>query len=160
MTKTNIFAEPGKQEIVITRIFDAPLELVFKAYTDPKSIPEWWGPKYLTTIVDQMDVKKGGIWRFVHRDVNSNNEYAFNGVYHEVLSPARLVYTFEFEGMPGHVLLDVVTFEEQPGGQTKLTDKSVFQSLEDRDGMLQSGATKGATELMDRFAELLAKVQS
>ena len=156
MTKTNLVAEPGKQEIVITRICDAPRELVFKTFTGPNLIPQWWGPKNLTITVDKMDVRPGGIWRFVQRDANSN-EYAFNGVYHEIVAPERLVYTFEFEGMPGHVLLETVTFEEHDG-KMKLTDKSVFQTVEDRDGMLQSGMEEGAAESMDRFVELLAKV--
>jgi len=155
MTRTHLIAEPGKQEIVITRVFDAPREIVFRAYTDPNLIPQWWGPKSLTTTVAKMDVKPGGVWRFVQRDAHGN-EYAFNGVYHEILPPQRLVYTFEFEGMPGHVLLETVTFEEFED-KTKLTDKSVFQTVEDRDGMLKSGMEKGAVETMDRFAEELAK---
>lgn len=156
MTKMNLIAEPGKQEIVMTRLFDAPRELVFKAYTDPNLIPQWWGPKSLTTTVDKMDVKEGGVWRFVQRDAEGN-EYAFHGVYHAIVSPERLVYTFEFDGIPGHVLLATVTFEELNDGKTKLTDRSVFQSVEDRDGMLKSGMEEGAAESMDRFAELLAK---
>jgi len=155
MTRTHLIAEPGKQEIVITRVFDAPREIVFRAYTDPNLIPQWWGPKSLTTTVAKMDVKPGGVWRFVQRDAHGN-EYAFNGVYHEILPPQRLVHTFEFEGMPGHVLLETVTFEEFED-KTKLTDKSVFQTVEDRDGMLKSGMEKGAVETMDRFAEELAK---
>jgi uncharacterized protein YndB with AHSA1/START domain len=158
MTKTNIIAEPGKQEIVITRIFDAPRELVFKTFTDPTFIPEWWGPRNHTTIVDKMDVRKGGIWRYILRD-NNGIEYAHNGVYHESVSPDRLVNTYEFEGMPG-VGLVIVTFEEQPGGQTKLTETSLYPSLEVRDVVLQSGMAEGATQLMDRFAELLAKLQT
>jgi uncharacterized protein YndB with AHSA1/START domain len=96
----------------------------------------------------------GGNWRYVQRDADGN-AYAFRGVYHQVLSPERLVCTFEFEGMPGHVLLETVTFEEQDG-KTKLTDQAVFQTLEDRDGMLRTGMEQGAAESMDRFAELLA----
>ncbi len=156
MSKLNLVAEPGKQEIVITRVFDAPRELLFKAFTDPKLIPQWWGPKIYNTRVDKMEAKPGGIWRFIHRNANGN-EFCFHGVYHEVASPERLVYTFEFEGMPGHVLLETVTFEEQ-GSKTKLIDQSVFQSVADRDGMIQSGMEGGASESMDRLAELLAKV--
>jgi len=155
MAKTMIIAEPGKQEIVITRVFDAPRELVFKTYLDPNHVPEWWGPKRLTTTVDRMEVRPGGVWRIVQREADGN-EYAFHGVYHEILPPERLTYTFEFEGMPGHILLETVMLEEQDG-KTKMTDKSVFQSVEDRDGMLQSGMEAGAIELMDRLAELLAK---
>jgi len=157
MTKTVLVAEPEKHEIIMTRIFDAPRERVFKAYTDPNLIPQWWGPKRYTTTVDKMEVKPGGIWRFVQRD-ESGNQFAFRGVYHEITSPERLVYTFEFEGMPGHILLATVTFEELSDGRTKLTDSSVFQSVADRDAMLRTDMEEGASESMDRFAELLAKV--
>lgn len=154
--KTVVTAEPGKQDIVITREFDAPRELVFKAYTDPNLISQWWGPKEVTTIVDKMEAKKGGMWRFVHKA--KDVEYAFNGVYHDVVSPERVVQTFEFEPMAGHVLLETITFEDH-GGKTKLISQSVFQSVEDRDGMLQSGMESGAAESNDRLDELLEKMQ-
>ncbi len=144
---------PSEREIVMERVFDAPRELVFKAYTDPDLIPKWWGPSRYTTTVDKLDVRVGGAWRFVQRDADGN-EYAFNGEYREIAPPGRLSYTFEFEGMPGHVLLETVTFEEQ-GGQTKVTVTSLFASAEDRDGMLQSGMEQGARESQDRLAELL-----
>lgn len=153
MSKTTVIAEPGKQEVVITRIFDAPCELVFKTYTDPNLIPQWWGPTGTTTTVDQMDVRPGGMWRFVQHD-QDGNEYGFHGVYHEITQPRQVVNTFEFEGMPGHVLLETVTFTEEDG-KTTLTNLSVFQSVEDRDGMVMSGMEEGAAESMDRFAELL-----
>lgn len=152
---TTLIAEPGVQQIVLTRVFDAPRELVYKAMTDPTLIPNWWGPRRLSTIVEKMDVTPGGTWRFVQRDPEGQ-EFAFHGVYHEVQPPERLVYTFEFEGAPGHVLLETVTFEELDG-KTKLTDTSVFQSVEDRDAMVQAGMESGAKESMDRLAELLAK---
>ena len=155
MSKATLTADPAKQDIVMTRVFDAPRELVFKTYTDPAHIPHWWGPKNLSTTVERMDVKPGGGWRFVQRD-GDGNEYAFHGVYHEVVAPERLVFTFEFEGMPGHVMLATVTFEDVQG-KTRLTDTSVFQTIEDRDGMLASGMEQGATESMDRLAELLAR---
>lgn len=156
MSKLNLIAEPGKQEIFMTRVFDAPRELVFNACTDPKLIPQWWGPKYLTTTVDKMEVRQGGLWRYVQRDADGN-EFGFHGVYHAIVPPERLVHTFEFEGVPGHVLLETVTFEEHDG-KTKLTDQSVFQSVEDRDGMLQSGMEGGAIETWDRLAELLGRM--
>jgi uncharacterized protein YndB with AHSA1/START domain len=157
MKKTILIAEPDKQEIVITRVFDAPREMVFKIMTDPKLIPQWWGPGYLTTTVEKMDVKFGGVWRYVQRSPDGN-EYSFKGVYHECASPERLVYTFEFEGLPGHILLETVTLEELDG-KTKLTDTSVFQTLEDRDVMLKSGMESGASESMDRLEEILTKVK-
>src|SRR5881392_3757958 len=137
---TTISAEPGKQEILITREFDAPRELVFKACTAPNLIPQWWGPRSLSTEVDKMDVRPGGQWRFINRDAEGK-EYAFHGVYHEVLAPVRVIDTFEFEGLPetGHVTLETMKLEELPGGRTKLIAQSVFQSVADRYGMLQSG---------------------
>jgi uncharacterized protein YndB with AHSA1/START domain len=155
MAKVDFAVEPGKQEIVITQLYNAPRELVFKAYTDPNLISKWWGPKRYTTIVDKMDVRPGGIWRFINRD-KDGAEYAFHGVYHEVSPPMRLVYTFEFEGMPGHVSFETVMLEEQDG-KTKVTDKVVFQSVEDRDMMVKTGMKEGATESMERFSELLTK---
>lgn len=153
--KFNLKAEPGKQEVVITRILDAPRELVFQTMTDPASIPHWWGDN---TRVDKMEVRQGGIWRFVSQG-GDGNEYAFNGVYHAVIAPERLVNTFEFEGMPGHVLLETITFEDYEG-KTRLTNLSVFQSIADRDGMLSSGMEWGAAATMDRLEALLKKVAS
>jgi uncharacterized protein YndB with AHSA1/START domain len=156
MPRTILVAEPEKQEIFLTRTFDAPRELVFHAITDPDLIPSWWGPGRLITTVDCMEVRKGGLWRFRQKDVDGS-EYAFNGVYHEVAAPGRLVYTFEYEGMPGHTLLETITLEEQDG-RTTITDQSVFQSVADRDGMLLSGMQDGALETFNRLAELLVRV--
>ena len=156
---TTILAEPGKQEILITREFDAPRELVFKACTDPELIPQWWGPRNLSTEVDKMDVRPGGQWRFLNRDAQGN-AYGFHGVYHEVLAPERIIDTFEFEGLPetGHVTLETMKLEALPGGRTRLTVQSVFQSVADRDGMLQSGMEEGLNETYDRLEELLKKM--
>jgi uncharacterized protein YndB with AHSA1/START domain len=126
-----------KRELVMTRVFDAPRELVFKTYTDPKLIPQWWGVGKLTT-VDKMDVRPGGLWRYIQHD-DSGNQYAFSGVYQEVVPPERLAYTFEFEAMPGHILLETILFAEADG-KTTLTSTSVFETLEDLEGILQSGA--------------------
>jgi uncharacterized protein YndB with AHSA1/START domain len=153
--RTRITADPGKQELVMRRIYDAPRALVFKAYIDRLLIPQWWGPRRYATIVDKLDAKPGGLWRFLNRE-DDGTEYAFHGVYHEVAAPERLVATFEFEGAPGHVSLETLTLEES-GGRTLLTNKSVFQSVADRDAMLQGGMEEGASETMDRLADLLAK---
>lgn len=157
MTKANLIAEPGKHEIIMTRVFDAPRDLVFKVLTDPTLIPQWWGLRNNTTIVDKMDVQAGGLWRYIQRD-QQGNESAFHGVYHAITAPEQIVETFEFEGMPGHVLLETMTLEEQTAGTTKVTVSSVFQSVADRDGMLNSGMEQGANESYDRLAELLAKL--
>ncbi len=156
--RMQVVVEPGKQEIVVTREFDAPRELVFKAYTDPAAIPQWWGPRYLTTTVERMEVRPGGRWRFVQRDAQGN-EFAFHGVYHAVEAPERIVDTFEFEGAPGHVSLETLTLEERDG-KTLMKSLAVFQSVEDRDAMVGSGMEEGVVDTYERFAELLTKLQA
>jgi uncharacterized protein YndB with AHSA1/START domain len=157
MTQTNITIDRDKRQMVMTRLFDAPRELVFKTYTDPQLLPQWWGMGGTTT-VDKMDVRLGGQWRYVQHD-DTGNQYAFSGVYQEVVPPERLAYTFEFEAMPGHVLLETILFEEVDG-KTKLTSTSLFETLEDLEGMLQSGAENGAIVTWERLAELVRSLQS
>jgi uncharacterized protein YndB with AHSA1/START domain len=102
-----------------------------------------------------MEVKPGGVWRFIQRD-QDGYKYAFHDVYREIVPLEREVHTFEFEGMPGHVMLETSAFQEF-GGKTKLTVTDLFQTVEDRDGMFNSGMKEGATESMDRLEELLEK---
>ena len=156
---TSKLSLPSDREIVGSRIMDAPPELVFKAYTDPELIPRWWGPRRYTTTVDKMDVRPGGVWRFVHR-APDGGVYAFNGVFREIAPPKRLVYTFNYEGAPGHEAVETVTFEEAEGGKTKMTDHMLFETREERDGMLNSGMEEGAAETIDRLAELLKELQA
>jgi uncharacterized protein YndB with AHSA1/START domain len=154
MTKSTLIAEPGKHEIIMTRVFNAPRDLVFRTMTDPNIVAQWWGQRDSTTIVDKMDVRAGGMWRYIQRDPHGN-EYAFHGVYHSISAPERVIDTFEFEGMPGHVVLETITLEAQADSTTKVTVSSVFQTVEDRDGMLSSGMESGANESYDRLEELL-----
>jgi uncharacterized protein YndB with AHSA1/START domain len=158
MAKLSITAEPGSHAYEISGVFDAPRELVYRAHVDPALVPEWWGLRSTTTTVDELDVRKGGRWRYIQRG-SSGEEYAFNGVYHLANAPEQLIYTFEFEPMPGHVLLETMTFEAQPDGTTRVIDLGVFQSVEDRDGMINSGMESGAQESWDRLEELLARLQ-
>jgi uncharacterized protein YndB with AHSA1/START domain len=155
MSKISFVAEPGKPEIVMVRVFEAPRERAFEAFIDAKAISQWWGPRRFTTTIEKLEARMGGTWRFVQRDA-AGNAYGFHGVYHEVLAPERLVHTFEFEGAPGHVLLQTVRFKDV-GGNTEVTSQAVFQSVETRDGMVKAGAEGGAIEGWDRLAELLAK---
>jgi len=156
--KTKITAEPGKQEILITREFDVPRELVFKAHTDPKLYVKWLGPRELTMTLEKFEPKNGGSWRYIHKE-KDGNEYAFHGVVHEITAPERIIQTFEFEGLPetGHAILETARFESLPDGRTKVTSQAVFQSVTDRDGMLQSGMESGVNEGYDRLDELLEK---
>lgn len=146
--------KPTDRKYAMTRVFNAPRELVFKAYTDPDIIPHWWGQRGSTTTVDTMDVTPGGQWRYVQREADGT-KYAFRGEYREITAPERLVNTFEFEPMPDHVVVDTATFEDLDG-TTKLTVPSLFDSMEDRDGMLDSGMEAGANESWDLLAEWLA----
>jgi uncharacterized protein YndB with AHSA1/START domain len=156
--QTKIKAEPGRQELSITREFEAPRELVFKAFTDPKLLVQWLGTCELTLRIDKFERGAGGSWRFVHSDKNGN-EFGFHGVCHEETAPERIIRTFEFEGLPekGHVVLETARFEVLPGDRTKLTIQSVFQSVEDRDGMVQAGMERGVTESHENLDALFAK---
>lgn len=145
---------PSDREILGQWTFDAPRQLVFKALTDPKLIPSWWGPRNHTTTVEEMEVKPGGKWRYVQR-APDGNDYGFGGEYREIAPPERLVYTFEFDGAPGHVMVETITLLEREG-RTELQDHMLFDSVEARDGMLQSGMEEGGRETMERLAELLA----
>jgi len=153
---TKITAETGKQEITIVREFNAPRGVVFKAFTDPKLYKEWIGPRELDTRIDVFESQDGGSWRYIQKD-QEGNEFAFHGVNHEVAAPERIIGTFEFEGLQekGHVILQAVYLESLPDNRTKMTSKSVFLSVEDRDGMLQSGMEEGVNDSYQRLDEIL-----
>jgi uncharacterized protein YndB with AHSA1/START domain len=148
-----VVTTPAEREIVMTRTFDAPRDLVFEAHTSCEHMSRWWGPRKYEVTDCEMDFRPGGKWRMVHRGAGGET-HGFRGEYREIVRPERIVWTFEYEGMPGHVSVDTLTLEEQ-GGKTTLTATSVFDSVEDRDGMLQSGMEEGAAETWDRLAEYL-----
>lgn len=158
MTKTEITAPPDIPQIVITREFDGPSDLVFRAYTEPELLVRWLGPRDLTLTVDRYDVRDGGRWRYVHHDAE-DNEHGFHGVFHGNPSLDAIVQTFEYEGKPGHVKLDTVTFEDRHG-RTLVRTVSSFQSLEDRDGMIASGMERGVVDSGERLDALLAALQA
>jgi uncharacterized protein YndB with AHSA1/START domain len=152
--KVTVTAEPGKQEVFITREFDAPRELVYKAHIDPKLYVQWLGPHGYEMILEEFEPVSGGKYRYIHKD-KDGNEYGFHGSFHE-MSIDNMVQTFEFEGYPGHVSLDCMTLEVMPGGRTKATIHSIFQSVSDRDGMIQSGMETGVREGYERLDDILA----
>ena len=147
---------PTEREIRIERMFNAPRDRVFAIYTDPALIPEWWGPRDTTTIVDEMDVRTGGRWRFVMRDADGS-ESGFRGAYREITPPERIVQTFEWEPMAGHVSVETATFEDL-GDRTRVVTTSIFHTSEERDGMLGSGMETGLNETYARLDELLARL--
>jgi uncharacterized protein YndB with AHSA1/START domain len=155
-TRLATVTTPTDREIRVEREFDAPRDRVFAIYTDPELVPEWWGPRGTTTIVDVMDVRAGGSWRFVARE-SDGSETAFRGTYREVTPPERIVQTFEWEGMPGHVSVETAEFEDL-GDRTRVVTTSTFHTTEERDGMLGSGMEGGMNETYQRLDELLARL--
>lgn len=153
MSKFTLVADPGSQEYMYTRTFDFPRAAVFKIYTDPEMIPQWWGPSIYRTMVDKMDVREGGIWRFVQTDLRGNT-FAFHGAFHAVEPNRLIINTLEFEGTPRHVSLNTVTFETT-GTQTILRRHAVFQSAADRDFILKYNMEQGLSQSMDRIEALL-----
>ena len=158
MARTEYVIEPGKQELLSTTVFDAPRELVFKAYTDPNLLAQWWGPRRYETKIDTFEARAGGSWRM--RNIGANGEeHAFRGVNHDVVAPERICSTFEYEGVPGHVALQTATFEAL-GNKTRVVEHSIFESVMDRDGMVASGMQEGADESVERLVELLDKMKA
>jgi uncharacterized protein YndB with AHSA1/START domain len=152
--KTEVSAAPGGREVIITRTFNAPKAKVWRAFSEPELVKQWLGPRRLKMEIEEWDMRPGGSYRYVHSD--ETGSYGFHGVIHGIYGQEKVVQTFEFEGLPepGHVSLDTLLLEEKDG-KTKVTTISVFQTVEDRDGMIQSGMEGGVTEGHDRLDELL-----
>jgi uncharacterized protein YndB with AHSA1/START domain len=151
---TSITANPGEQSVDIERVVDAPLADVYRAYTDRDLYSKWVGPRGYTMDVTKFDVRDGGQWAFVHHNPDGDN-FGFHGSYHSVQPSERIVQTFEYEGAAGHVSLEAVSFEDL-GGKTRIRVHTVFQSVEDRDGMVAAGMATGVTEGFEQLDELFA----
>jgi uncharacterized protein YndB with AHSA1/START domain len=151
---TAITATPGGHEVVITREFRATRDRVFAAYINPQLVVQWMGPSTFTMAIDRWETVPGGKWRYVSTDP-AGNDFGFHGVYHDVVTDERIVHTFEFEGAPGRVSLNVIRFEEAEG-RTTVTSTAVFETIEDRDSMVRSGLENGAREGFERLASLLS----
>ena len=156
MTELQITATPGVPQVITTRTFDAPRELVFRAFTEPDLLVQWLGPRKFTMTIERYDLHDGGTYRYLHED-DAGNAYGFHGVFHGDPSLDGMVQTFEFEGAPGNVSMDTLTFEEHDGTTTVRTN-SLFQSVEARDAMIEHGMAEGMGEGFDRLDELVAKL--
>ena len=154
--ETQFIAEPGRHDMAVVSVQDAPREAVWRAFTERELLVRHWGPDSLTTEVEEFDPRPGGRWRFVQRD--EEGEYAFRGVVHSVEPNERLIQTFEWEGLPGHVCLQTLTLEDAEGGGTRVTQHAVFQSVEDRDGMADAGAREFAPQGVAMLAEVLRTI--
>ena len=158
MAEKSTTAEKPSREVVITRIFDAPRELVFKAWTDPKQMARWWGPKGFTNPVCELDVRVGGVWRIVMRSPDGM-EYPCGGVYCEVVEPERLVFTNSATDKDGNPVLDGLTTVTcaAHGGKTKLTLQTRAAAVVDYAAAYLEGMEAGWTQSLERLGELLAK---
>lgn len=160
MTTETTVTLVGDRELVIERTFDAPRDLVWKAYTEPERIAEWFGPRGFTTMVRTMVVREGGSWHYCMQSAEWGDAWGL-AHYREVVPPERIVYEDLFsneegtpaEGMP--VSTVTLTFEEQ-GGRTLLRIHSVFESAEERDKTIEMGMEDGTRETLDRLEEYLA----
>jgi uncharacterized protein YndB with AHSA1/START domain len=157
MSKTQIDAPAGVPFIDIEREFDAPRDLVFKAWTDPELLVQWLGPRKYKMTIETWDPRDGGRWRYVHSD-DEGNAYGFHGVFHGEQTPDAMLQTFEFEGAPGHVSLEKLVLEEHDR-KTIVRNHAVYQSIEARDAMINSGMESGMNDGFDRLDELLARLR-
>jgi uncharacterized protein YndB with AHSA1/START domain len=147
---------PGDRDVRIERIFNAPRDRVWKAMTDPKLVAQWWG-RGNKLVVERLEVERGGHWRFVEH--TPHGVHGFEGRFAEVTPPERVVQTFEWDGMPGHVALETMTLEDLGDGRTRLVTTSLFMTAQDRDGMLQSGMEGGLNESYAVLDRLLATLR-
>ncbi|TQF13151.1 polyketide cyclase [Myxococcus llanfairpwllgwyngyllgogerychwyrndrobwllllantysiliogogogochensis] len=149
-----VVTQPSDREIRTERIFDAPRERVWRAMTDPKQVAQWWG-RGNKLVVERLEVERGGHWRFVEHA--EGDAHGFEGRFREVTPPERMVQTFEWDGMPGYVILITTTLEDVGNGRTKLVATSLFYTTEERDGMASSGMEGGLNESYRALDALLAR---
>src|SRR5690606_33780564 len=157
MSRSAQITTPSDREIRIERIFDAPRERVWQAMTDPALVAQWWG-RGNNLVIQRMEVKRGGHWRFVEH--GPDGVHGFEGRYREVVPPERLVQTFEWDGMPGHVVVETLTLEELEGALTRAVIVSLFHTSAERDGMLSSGMEQGLNQSHAALDKVLADMQA
>lgn len=151
--KTKINAEDGKQELVITREFDLPLELLFRAYVDPEIVEQWMGTKVI-----KLESKKHGSYQFETTDPKGN-KYRFNGAIHEFSENQKIIRTFEFENTPFGVQLELLKFEAVTNENSRLTIHTIFESAALRDQMLQMPFAQGINMAHNRLQEIVSKLK-
>lgn len=146
---------PTEREIVMTRVFDAPRELVYDALTKPELVKRWFGPRGWSLIVCEIDLRVGGAWRYLLRGPDGT-EMGMSGIYRELARPEREVHTESFDDYPGESLVTCVLVEQN--GKTTLTGTVLYASQEVRDTVIRSGMEHGAAETYDKLAEHLASI--
>jgi uncharacterized protein YndB with AHSA1/START domain len=146
---------PSDREVVLTRVFDAPRELVYDALTKPELLKRWFGPRGWSLVVCEVDLRVGGKWRFVLHGPDGGTMGMY-GVYRELVRPERTVHTESFDDYPGESLVTGVLVERD--GKTTLTGTVLYESKEIRDAVVSSGMEHGAAESYDKLAELLPSI--
>jgi uncharacterized protein YndB with AHSA1/START domain len=152
--KTKVNAEEGKQEILITREFDLPLELLFRAHAEPELIEQWMGTKVL-----KMDSKKHGSWDFEKTDEKGNILFKATGVFHEFIPNRKITRTFEMENAPIGVQLEITEFEKLTDETSKVNIHTIYESVAQRDQVVKFGMEKGINMAHDRMQEVLNKLK-
>jgi uncharacterized protein YndB with AHSA1/START domain len=147
---------PADREIRIERIFNAPRDRVWDAFTKRELIAQWWG-RGNKLVIEKFEVERGGHWRFVEH--SDQGEHGFEGRYREVTPKSRIVQTFEWDGMPAHVAIETIELEDLGDGRTRIVNTSLFHTKEERDGMLQSGMEGGLNESYEALDRLLAAME-
>ncbi|MFD1827538.1 MULTISPECIES: SRPBCC domain-containing protein [Mumia] len=157
MSDLEVTAAPGTTTITITRTFATTPERLYHAFTDDDMQKNWLGPDRLTTEIPVNEVRDGGRWQWVQKDTDGT-EYGFRGVYHGEPSVENgITRTFEFDGVPGHVSLETMRFTDLGDGRTRIDNVTAFTSVEDRDGMVESGMEGGMEEGFVRLDKHLAE---
>lgn len=156
--KTKVDAEDGKQEIIITREFDLPVELLFKAHTDSQIFAEWMSNPHTTAKVLKFEARKHGGFELAAVDAQDNIVFRSNGVFHNIIENELIIRTFEMENTPFPVQLEFLAFEKISANKSKLTAKSIFKSTEDRDQLLKMPFAQGLNMAHDRLQEVVSKL--
>lgn len=157
--KTKINAEEGKHDLTITREFDLPLELLFKAHVEPEIFEEWMSHEYGTTKVLKLENKKHGSWQFETTDANGNKVYGAHGVIHEFIQDQKITRTFESENSPFDVQLEFLQFEKLTDDSSKLTMHTVFRSVALRDQLLKMPFAQGLNMAHNRLQDVVSKLK-
>lgn len=150
---TTTLTLPSDREVRTERIFAAPRELLWRALTDPALVAQWWG-RGNRLVIERMEVARGGHWRFVEHA--PEGIHGFEGRFREVTPPERMVQTFEWDGMPGHVLVQTLELEALGSDRTRLVTTALFHTSEERDGMIEAGMQEGLDQSYDALDRLLA----
>lgn len=152
--KTKINAEDGKQELTITREFDLPVELLFKAYAEPELVEQWMGTKVL-----KLESKKHGSYQFETSDAKGNKAFSATGVIHEFNSNKKITRTFEMENTPFGVQLEIYEFEQLTNDTSKLTMHVIYESVAQRDDVLKLPFAQGINWAHNRLEEIVNKLK-